>query len=146
MSVKVPKTSVTKPADTTREWFVVDASSAPLGRLSTQIARILSGKNKPTFTPHVDDGDFVVVINAQDLVVTGRKAEQSFKYRHSGFPGNLKETRLSKEIQENPEKTVEDAVYGMLPKNKLRPARMQRLKVYAGSEHPHEAQKPKEIK
>lgn len=146
MKLKVPKTPVTKPADTKREWYIIDAATAPLGRIATVIARKLSGKDKPTFTPHVDDGDFVVVINADKLVITGRKKEQSKKYRHSGYPGSLKETALGTEVAENPEKTVTDAVYGMVPKNKLRAERMKRLKVYSGAEHPHEAQKPKEIK
>ena len=145
MSMKVPKTSVTKPADTKRSWYVIDASTAPLGRIATKIARLLSGKGKPTYTPHVDDGDFVVVINADKLQITGRKKEQSKKYRHSGYPGSIKETKLGIEIAENPEKTVRDAVYGMVPKNKLRDERMKRLKVYAGSEHPHSAQQPKEL-
>ena len=139
---KMTKTPVTKPADVSRKWFVIDGSQAPVGRIATRAAKLLTGKHKSTYTPHVDDGEFVIIINAKDAKVTGRKAEQSKKYSYSGYPGGLKEKTVADQIKEDPEKVFEDAVYGMLPKNKLRPGRMQRLKVYAGDEHPHSAQKP----
>lgn len=133
------KTFSQKPADVTRVWHVVDASQAPLGRVATEVATLLTGKGKPTFTPHVDGGDYVVVINAANLIVTGDKAGKKTYYKYSGFPGGLKETKLDKQ---DPIKTVELAVRGMIPANKLRAGRMARLKVYTDDQHNHHAQKP----
>lgn len=137
------KTYSAKPSDVTRNWWVVDASEAPLGRLSTKIATLLTGKEKPQFTHHIDCGDFVVVINADKLIVTGNAAEtDKMYYHHSGFPGGLTETSLAQQRVKDPTLIIEKAVRGMLPVNKLRPERLKRLKVYAGSEHTHAAQKP----
>ena len=136
------KTFSLKPAEISRKWVVVDASEAPLGRLASVIATRLTGKYKPTFTPHVDDGDYVVVVNAEKIVVTGSKETAKVYYRHSQFPGGLKERTL-KEVRElNPAAILEKAVKGMVPKNKLAPERLARLRVFAGAEHTHEAQKP----
>jgi large subunit ribosomal protein L13 len=137
------KTYSAKPSDVTRNWWVVDASEAPLGRLSTKIATLLTGKEKPQFTHHIDCGDFVVVINADKLIVTGNTAEtDKMYYHHSGFPGGLTETSLAQQRVKDPTLIIEKAVRGMLPVNKLRPERLKRLKVYAGSEHTHVAQMP----
>jgi large subunit ribosomal protein L13 len=136
------KTFSLKPADINRAWVVVDASTAPLGRLASLIATRLSGKYKPTFTPHVDDGDYVIVINADKLIVTGNKEEAKTYYRHSGFPGGLKERSLKEARELNSSLIVEKAVKGMIPKNKLAAERMARLRVFGGSEHTHTAQKP----
>lgn len=137
------KTYSAKPSDVTRNWWVVDASEAPLGRLSTKIATLLTGKGKPQFTHHIDCGDFVVVINADKLIVTGNTAEtDKMYYHHSGFPGGLTETSLAQQRVKDPTLIIEKAVRGMLPVNKLRPERLKRLKVYSGSEHTHAAQKP----
>lgn len=127
------------------KWYVVDASGEVLGRLATQIAKVLRGKHKPEFTPHADAGDYVVVINASDIKVTGNKAEDKKYYRHSGYPGGLKETNFNKLIEKNPVEVIERAVKGMLPKNPLGRAMLRKLKVYAGAEHPHDAQQPAEI-
>lgn len=136
------KTFSLKQADISRKWILIDATEAPLGRLATLIASRLIGKYKPTYTPHVDDGDYVVVINASQLVVTGDKEEAKTYYRHSGFPGGLKERSL-KEVRElDPAKIIEKAVKGMIPKNKLSPERLARLRVFAGTEHAHTAQQP----
>ncbi len=136
------KTFSLKSADIDRKWVLVDASDAPLGRLASFIATRLNGKYKPTFTPHVDDGDYVIVINAAKLIVTGNKEEAKTYYRHSGFPGGIK-SRSLKEVRElDVTKVIEKAVRGMVPKNKLAPERLARLRVFAGSEHTHEAQKP----
>ena len=140
------KTYSQKQAEIQREWWVIDASSMPLGKLAVVIADKLMGKSKITYTPHIDNGDYVVVINAKDLVVTGDKKLQKKYYRHSGFPGGLKELRLEEVIEKDPASAIKSAVKGMLPKNKLAHDRMNRLHVYAGSEHAHMAQKPKEIK
>lgn len=142
------KTFSQKPADVSRQWFVIDASEAPLGRVATVIAKYLIGKYKPTYTPHVDGGDYVVVINAEKAVLTGNKEEGKIYYRHSGFPGGIKDATAAEVREKFPERLIEDAVKGMLPKNKLSPERMARLKIYAGSEHNHTAQKPvkKEVK
>ena len=140
------KTYSQKQAEIKREWWVIDATSMPLGKLAVIIADKLMGKSKVTYTPHIDNGDFVVVTNAKDLVVTGDKKLQKMYYHHSGFPGGLKELRLEEVIEKNPAKVIELAVKGMLPKNKLASERMKRLHVYAGAEHAHMAQKPKEIK
>jgi large subunit ribosomal protein L13 len=128
-----------------RKWFVVDAEGQVLGRLATRIARTLRGKNKPIFTPHVDVGDFVVVINAEKIKLTGRKLEQKKYYRHTGYIGNLKETTAGKMLQTKPEEVIRHAVRGMLPKNRLARAQLGKLKVYAGSEHPHDAQLPEPL-
>lgn len=140
------KTYSQKPTEVERKWHLIDAAEAPtLGRLSAKIATLLSGKNKATFTPHTDGGDFVVVINAEKVKVTGNKEEDKMYYRHSGFPGGLKEASLKELREKNPAMIIEKAVYGMLPTNKLRNDRMKRLKVYAGAEHNHAAQKPEKV-
>ena len=139
------KTFSLKTADISREWYIIDAAEAPMGRVATQIANLLIGKSKPTYTPHIDNGDYVVVINAGKTVVTGAKETDKTYYRHSGFPGALKE-RTVKEVRErSPERLIEAAVKGMLPKNKLSSGRMARLKIFAGAEHAHTAQTPKKV-
>jgi len=139
------KTFSLKAGDVDHKWVIIDASSAPLGRLATVIATRLTGKYKPTFTPSMDDGDYVVVINADSLIVTGDKEEQKIYYRHSGFPGGIKQRTLSEQKELNSIAIIEKAVKGMIPKNKLAPIRMQRLRVFTGSEHTHAAQKPKKV-
>ncbi|MCA9342220.1 50S ribosomal protein L13 [Candidatus Saccharibacteria bacterium] len=139
------KTFVQKPADVTRRWILIDAASAPLGRVSTEIAKYLIGKYKPSYTPHVDGGDYVIVINAANTVVTGDKELQKMYYRHSGFPGGIKDARLEEVREKFPERIIEAAVQGMLPKNKLSAERMKRLRVFAGAEHNHDAQKPVKV-
>ena len=136
------KTFSQKPADVTRQWIVLDAGETPLGRLATTAAKYLIGKSKPTYTPHVDGGDYVIVVNAAKLIATGAKVTDKTYYNYSGFPGGLKEASLREVLAKNPAKVIELAVAGMLPKNKLQPARLSRLKVYAGEAHNHEAQKP----
>lgn len=136
------KTFSAKPTDVTRKWYIVDASELPMGRVATQIATLLTGKGKPSFTKHIDTGDFVVVINAKDVVVTGDKLESKKYYRHSHYPGGLKEATMKEKMEKDPTYAITHAVRGMLPVNKLRDARLERLKVYAGAEHKHEAQKP----
>lgn len=139
------KTFSQKPADVTRRWILIDAKDAPLGRVATQIAKYLIGKYKPTYTPHVDGGDYVVVINAAETVVTGAKETDKIYYRYSGFPGGIKDAQL-KEVRERfPERIIEAAVKGMLPKNKLAADRMARLRVFTGAEHDHAAQKPEKV-
>lgn len=144
-TVKASKTFSQKPADVSRRWVVIDASSAPLGRVATVIAKHLIGKYKPTYTPHVDGGDYVVVVNAKDAVVTGNKEIAKIYYRHSGFPGGIKDASLADVREKFPERIIEHAVKGMLPKNKLSDDRMKRLKVYAGAEHNHAAQTPEKV-
>ena len=139
------KTYSAKPTDVKREWYVVVASQAPLGRLATQIAQLLTGKGKPQFTKHIDCGDYVVVINAAKLQVTGKKMEDKMYYKHSGYPGGLKEANLTKVMEKDPTMPIVKAVRGMLPVNKLRDDRLARLKVYAGEEHNHAAQGPKTL-
>ncbi|MEO6513869.1 MAG: 50S ribosomal protein L13 [Candidatus Saccharimonadales bacterium] len=139
------KTYSAKPSDVTRKWYVIDAAEVPLGRMATRVATLLTGKEKPQFTQHIDCGDFVIVINAANLVVTGNKLEKKMYYHHSHFPGGLKETALKDQLIKDPTKAVEHAIRGMLPVNKLRDGRLARLKIYAGSEHNHEAQKPKTL-
>lgn len=134
------KTYMQKPAEVTREWHLVDVKGKVLGRVATDIAQLIIGKNKPTFTPHVDGGDYVVVINAAEVAVTGSKMEDKTYYRHSNYPGGLKSESLAGLLQRYPEKVIEKAVYNMLPKNKLRSGRMNRLKVYPSAEHPHDSQ------
>jgi large subunit ribosomal protein L13 len=136
------KTFSAKPSDVARKWYVIDASEAPLGRVATKIATLLTGKGKPTFTHHIDTGDYVVVINAANIQVTGTKMDTKMYYRHSGFPGGLTELTMRQKLEKDPTFAVFNAVRGMLPVNKLRPARLERLKIYAGAEHTHEAQKP----
>ncbi len=136
------KTYSAKPTDVNRQWYVVDASEASLGRVATRIATLLTGKGKPQFTSHIDCGDFVVVINAKDIVVTGGKETKKVYYRHSNYPGGLKEATLAEKQAKDPTFAITNAVRGMLPANKLRDGRLARLKVYADAEHPHEAQKP----
>ena len=140
------KTYSAKPTDVKREWDVVDASEAPLGRWATEVAQLLIGKGKPQFTKHIDCGDYVVVINAANLQVTGKKMEDKMYYQHSGYPGGLKEANLTKVMVKDPSMPIVKAVRGMLPVNKLRDGRLARLKVYAGSDHNHAAQGPKTIK
>ncbi len=144
-TVKTTKTYSQKPTEVTRRWILIDAASAPLGRVSTEIAKYLIGKYKPSYTPHVDGGDYVVVINAKDAVVTGDKETGKIYYRHSGFPGGIKDATLKEVREKFPERIIENAVKGMLPKNKLSDGRMKRLKVYAGAEHNHAAQTPEKI-
>ncbi len=139
------KTYSAKPTDVTREWYIVDASEAPLGRVATVIATLLTGKGKPQFTKHIDCGDFVVVINAKDIVVTGDKMTKKIYYRHSNYPGGLTETSLAEKLEKDPGFAITHAVRGMLPVNRLRDGRLLRLKVYADAEHKHDPQKPKLI-
>ena len=141
----VDRTYSQKPADVSRRWILIDAKDATLGRLSTEIAKYLIGKYKPTYTPHVDGGDYVVVINAAEVTVTGDKETDKMYYRHSGFPGGLKEAQLKEWREKSPENIIELAVKGMLPKNKLAAGRLARLKIFAGSEHTHAAQKPEKV-
>ncbi len=131
-----------KPTEVTRKWYVIDAVEAPLGRISTEIANLLTGKKKPMFTKHIDCGDYVIVINSDKLVTTGDKLEKKIYYRHSGYPGNLKELTLQEVMDKDSTRVITSSVKGMLPVNKLRDDRLARLKVYAGSDHSHEAQKP----
>ena len=136
------KTFSLKNTEVSRDWVVFDASGKILGRFATKIADKLRGKDKPTFTPHVDGGDFVVVINADKVKVTGNKAEQKKYYKHSLYPGGLKEKSYKEVLESTPERIIENAVKGMLPKNKLGKSIIKKLKVYSGSEHPHESQNP----
>ena len=142
----VSKTYSQKPAEISREWYIIDASSMPLGKLAVIIADKLMGKSKVTYTPHVDNGDYVIVVNAKNIQVTGNKMVDKMYYRHSGFPGGLTELKLEEVIEKNPKVAIEHAVKGMLPKNKLTPDRLARLRVFDGAEHTHTAQNPKEIK
>ncbi len=139
------KTYSAKPSEVTRAWYIIDASEAPLGRVATRIATLLTGKEKPMFTQHIDCGDHVVVINARNIVVTGDKMNTKMYYRHSHYPGGLKEATLAQKMEKDPTHALEHAVRGMLPVNKLRDGRLARLKVYADAEHKHEAQKPIKI-
>ncbi len=140
------KTYSQKGSEIKREWWVIDASSMPLGKLAVVIADKLMGKSKVTYTPHIDNGDYVVVVNAKNLVVTGDKMVQKKYYRHSGFPGGLTELKLEEVIEKDPSVAISAAVKGMLPKNKLAAERLKRLRVFDGAEHTHTAQNPKEIK
>ncbi len=139
------KTFSAKPAEVERDWFIVDATDKTLGRLSTEIARRLRGKHKPEFTPHVDTGDYIVVVNAEKVKVTGRKAANKTYYHHTGYIGHLKSATFQQLIEKKPEKVIETAVKGMLPKNRLGRAMFKKLKVYAGPEHQHAAQQPKPL-
>jgi large subunit ribosomal protein L13 len=143
MTAKI--TASAKEQEVQREWYVVDAQGQTLGRLATRIATILRGKNKPIFTPHVDCGDYVIVVNADKIHVTGQKMTQKKYYRHSGYPGGLKEITLRDQLQKFPNRVVEAAVRGMLPRNRLGRRMFKKLKVYAGPNHPHQAQQPKPI-
>jgi large subunit ribosomal protein L13 len=136
------RTYTPKPADIERRWHIIDASDVVLGRLATQAAVLLRGKHKAIFAPHIDTGDFVIIINAGKVALTGSKREQKLSYRHSGYPGGLKAVGYVELLDKNPRRAVEQAVRGMLPKNSLGRATLSKLKVYAGPEHPHEAQKP----
>lgn len=140
------KTYSAKPSEVVRKWYVLDASEVPMGRLSTVAAQLLTGKGKPMFTAHIDCGDYVIVINADQLVATGKKLEDKMYYSHSQYPGGLTETTLKHEIQKDSTKVITRAIRGMLPVNKLRPGRLNRLKVYAGADHGHEAQVPTVLK
>ena len=137
------KTYVATPENREREWLVVDASGRTLGRLATQIADTLRGKHKPEYTPHCDVGDFVVVVNAEKIAVTGRKREAKLYHRHSGYPGGLKTRTFTEMLERRPEEILRLAVKGMLPRNRLARAQLRKLKIYAGPEHPHVAQQPK---
>ena len=137
------KTYYAKPGEVEREWLLIDATDQVLGRLASEVAQILKGKHKPQYTPHVDTGDFVVIINADKIVLTGNKMETKMAYSHSGYPGGLKEVPISRMMEKDSSKVIEKAVKGMLPKNTLGRAMGKKLKVYAGSEHPHEAQNPR---
>jgi len=139
------KTYVPKPSEIGRKWYLVNAEGKILGRLSSRIAQILSGKDKPTYTPHLDVGDFVVVINAEKVKVTGNKEEKKIYYRHSGYPGGLKERTYQELLDKKPQDIIRKAVRGMLPKSKLGRQMFQKLKVYAGPQHPHQAQKPEQL-
>ncbi len=139
------KTYVTKPAEIERAWYVVDAEGQTLGRLASSVATILRGKHKPIYSPAVDCGDFVIVLNADKVAVTGRRLEQKKYYRHSLYIGGLKEVSLRDQLQQHPERVIESAVRGMLPKNALGRKMFKKLKVYAGDEHPHHAQQPQPL-
>ncbi|MGH3515918.1 MAG: 50S ribosomal protein L13 [Haloechinothrix sp.] len=132
-----------KPGDITRAWHVIDAEDVVLGRLATEVATLLRGKHKATYAPHVDTGDFVIIVNAEKVALTGNKREQKFAYRHSGYPGGLRKRSFGELLDTKPERLVEKVVKGMLPKSKLGRAQGKKLKVYAGPEHPHAAQQPK---
>ena len=136
------KSYMARPLEVERRWYVVDAEGQTLGRLATEIARILRGKNKPQYTPHVDTGDFVVVVNAEKVVVTGKKAKQKVYRRHSGYPGGLKVTSYEQMMERRPTEILRKAVKGMMPKNRLARQQLRKLKIYAGPEHPHAAQNP----
>jgi large subunit ribosomal protein L13 len=131
--------------DRERGWFVVDAEGKTLGRLATQIADVLRGKRKPTYTPHVDVGDFVIVVNAEKIVVTGKKLEDKRYWRHSGYPGGIRFQTLGTLLEKRPEEVIRRAVKGMLPRNRLARQQLRKLRVYAGPEHPHQAQKPETL-
>lgn len=137
------KTFVTKPQEIEREWFVVDAADQTLGRLATQIATILRGKHKPIFAPNLDAGDYVIVVNAERIHVTGKKLDDKYYYRHSEYPGGLTATSLRRQLEKHPDRVITAAVRGMLPKNRLGRKMVKKLKVYAGPDHPHAAQQPK---
>jgi large subunit ribosomal protein L13 len=139
------KTYTAKPGEIARQWYLVDAEGQTLGRLATRIADTLRGKNKPQYTPHVDTGDFVVVINAEKVAVTGQKLDQKRYYRHSGYPGGLRSRTLREQLERRPTEVIRTAVKGMLPKNRLAARQLTKLKIYAGPEHPHEAQSPKPL-
>ena len=138
-------TYMAKAEDVRRKWYVVDAEGAVLGRLASQVASVLRGKNKPIYTPHVDTGDYVIILNADKVVLTGKKLDQKVYYSHSGYPGGLKETVYRRLMSEKPEFVIKHAVVGMLPKNSMGRQMMKKLKVYAGAEHEHAAQQPEKL-
>lgn len=140
------KTFMANPAKIDRKWYVVDAEGKTLGRLASEVAKVLRGKNKPEYTPHVDTGDYIVIINAEQVRVTGNKAQDKMYYRHSGFPGGIKSSNFEGLISKKPEAPIEIAVKGMLPKGPLGRDMYRKLKVYAGAAHPHAAQQPQELK
>ena len=137
------KTYTARAEDIEREWFLVNAEGKTLGRLASEIAQVLRGKHKPIYTPHLDCGDFVIVVNAEKVRVTGRKLDQKMYYRHTGYPGGIKSISLRNQLQKHPERVLQAAVRGMLPKNRLGRKLFKKLKVYAGDSHPHQAQQPK---
>ena len=137
------RTFTPKASEVTRDWVIIDATDVVLGRLASHAATILRGKNKATFTPHMDMGDFVIIVNADKVVLTGNKAAQKKAYRHSGYPGGLRATTYTDLLEKNPERAIEKAIRGMLPKTSLGRDQMRKLKVYRGAEHPHAAQQPK---
>jgi large subunit ribosomal protein L13 len=139
------RTFTAKETDIEREWYVVDAEGQTLGRLAARIAPILKGKHKPIYTPHLDCGDFVIIVNADKVRVTGRKLDQKFYHHHSGYPGGLKSINLRDQLARHPERVLQAAIRGMLPKNKLGRRMIKKLKVYAGDSHPHQAQRPKPL-
>jgi large subunit ribosomal protein L13 len=141
----VEKTFVTKKEDVQRDWYVVDATGQTLGRLAARVARVLRGKHKPTYSPAVDTGDYVIIVNAGKVHVTGRKLDAKRYYRHSGYPGGIKSVTLRNLLQQHPTRAVKYAVKGMLPKNRLGRRMFKKLKVYAGPDHPHAAQQPKPL-
>ncbi len=145
MKAKLQKTFTPTPADIERDWYVVDAEGIPLGRLASEIAQILRGKHKPTFAPHMDMGDYVIVVNAEKVAVTGNKETQKVYYRHSGFPGGLRSNTLAKMRIDHPDRLITNAVRGMIPKNRLGRQTLTKLKVYAGPDHPHRAQEPQPL-
>lgn len=139
------KTWNAKPGEVDRHWYVVDAEGQTLGRLATQIADTLRGKNKPQYTPHVDTGDFVIVVNAEKVAVTGKKLDEKRYYRHSGYPGGLRSRTLREQLDRQPTEVIRKAVKGMLPRNRLARAQITKLKIYAGPDHPHAAQAPEQF-
>jgi large subunit ribosomal protein L13 len=143
---KMQKTWTAKPGEVARDWYLVDADGQTRGRLATQIADTLRGKRKPQYTPHTDTGDFVVVVNAEKIAVTGQKLDQKMYHRHSGYPGGLRSRTLRQQLARRPEEVLRKAVKGMLPRNRLSRAQITKLKIYAGPDHPHEAQAPKPLK
>lgn len=143
--MSVDKTYIPKAGEISEEWVVVDANDQTLGRLATQISSVLLGKNKPNFTPGMDTGDFVIVVNCEHIRVTGNKLEEKFYYRHSGYPGGIKEVSLRQQLRSHPDRVIRAAVWGMLPHNKFGRQLINKLKVYAGPDHPHAAQQPKPL-
>jgi len=139
------KTFMPKAADITRKWYVVDAEGLALGRVASQVANILRGKNKPIYTPNVDTGDYVIIVNASKVILTGKKLDQKIYYKHSGYVGGLKETKYRKLLAEKPEEALRHAVVGMLPKGPLGRAMAKKMKIYAGAEHEHAAQQPEKL-
>jgi len=139
------KTYTAKPGEIERRWHVVDAEGQTLGRLATRIADVLRGKDKPVYTPHVDTGDFVVVVNAEKIAVTGKKLDDKIYYRHSGYPGGIKQRTLREQLERRPTEVLRKAVKGMLPRNRIARQQITKLKIYAGPVHPHEAQAPKKM-
>jgi large subunit ribosomal protein L13 len=141
----VNKTYATKPSDIKRDWYIVDAEGQTLGRLATRIAAVLKGKHKPIYTPSMDTGDYVIVVNAEKVIATGRKMDEKMYYRHTGYPGGLRTVTLREQLAKHPDRVLLAAVRGMLPHNRLGRAMFKKLKVYAGADHPHAAHKPKNL-